>query len=349
MSTLSMPSPFPGAAVTARNRIEIVTLPGFDLGPYDALCRIEACSICAATDSHLVDGSFPWTPAPPFVLGHESAGTVMALGEKVRNFREGDRVVRPMWAPDEKRLGGYASAWGGFASWGIVRDIRAKAEDEGVKAKGPWMNALPLPPMSACDATLFVTWRDCLSCLNELEAGPGQRIAVWGSGGNGLAFVRFATLLGAKAVLVGNPARFRRAESLGAVACIDYRSEKAMEQVKESLGGGADAVIEAAGTASGLPQMLKSLAEGGKLFLFGLPGDLRYEVNLYGGPSRYSIMKKSSDEWQSHAQAVGFFQSGQIQADDFCDGELPLDRIREGFEAVAGRQAVKLTVLLPHS
>ena len=73
---------------------------------------------------------------------------------------------------------------------------------------------------------MFVTWRDCLSCLNELEVGPGHRIAVWGSGGNGLAFVRFAALLGAKVVLVGNPTRFRRAEALGAIACIDYRNEE---------------------------------------------------------------------------------------------------------------------------
>jgi len=108
----AMPERFPAAVVRDWGKLEIADIPAFPTGPYDAVCRIEACSICAATDSHLVEGSFPraWCSKLPFVLGHESAGHVIAVGEKVRNFRVGQLVVRPMWLPDGLHHAGIGSA-----------------------------------------------------------------------------------------------------------------------------------------------------------------------------------------------------------------------------------------------
>ncbi len=332
-----MPQRFPAAVVSDWGKLEISDIPAFPLGPYDAVCRIEACSICAGTDTHLIAGTFPraWCAKPPFVLGHESAGRVVAVGPEVRNFKPGQLVVRPGWVPEGFAYQGIGSSWGGFSTWGIVRDTPDRW----------WRNSLPVPDMPARDATLFVTWRDTLSCLMQLGAKPGQRIAVFGTGGNGLSFTRFARLIGADVVIVGNPARFDRATRLGAMACADYRGEKVAQVVKDAFGGvGADIVIEAAGSASRLPQMLECLAEGGKLFLFGIPGDLQYPANLFHGPSHYSVVKKTADEWQSHEQVLTYYRNGQIKPDDFCDGELPLDRITDGFTAIRRKEAIKLTI-----
>jgi len=342
-----MPEKFPAAVVSDWGKLEIRDIPSFPLGPYDAVCRIGACSICAATDTHLVDGAFPreWTPKLPFVLGHESAGRVVSVGPKVRKFKVGQLVVRPMWAPDGHSYQGLGSSWGGFSTWGIVRDIWAQAEDTGQPIDKTWQNSLPLPDMPACDATLFVTWRDTLACLMQLGVQPGQRIAVFGTGGNGLAFTRFARLTGAQVVSVGNPMRFERAMRLDANACVDYRDRAMTQAVKDAFdGASADIVIEAVGNAGHLPQMLGCLAEGGRLFLFGIPGDLKYPVNLFHGPSQYTIVKKSVDEWQAHEQVLTYYRNGEIKPVDFCDGELPLEKINDGFTAIRRKDAIKLTI-----
>ena len=346
--TTTMPPKFPAAVVRDWGKLEITDIPAFPLGPYDAVCRIEACSVCAATDSHLVEGAFPraWTSKLPFVLGHESAGHLVAVGPKVRNLKVGQLVVRPMWMPDGGTHGGFGSSWGGFSTWGIARDTWAEAEDTGNPTSYWWRNSLPLPEMPVRDATLFVTWRDTMSCLLQLGVKAGQRIAVFGTGGNGLSFTRFAHLNGAQVVVVGNPSRFALATRLGAKACVDYRGgDKVAPAVKDAFGGaGADLIIEAVGTAGHVPQMLASLAEGGQLFLFGVPGDLQFPGNLYQGPGRYTIVKKSADEWQSHGQVLTYYLSGQIKPEDFTDGEVPLAKINDGFAAIKRKEAIKITV-----
>lgn len=348
----TMPDTFPAAIVRDWGRLEVGRVPSFPLGPYDAVCRIEACSICAATDTHLVDGTFPraWTSKLPFVLGHESAGRVVSVGPKVRTLKAGQLVVRPMWFPPGRVHQGIGSSWGGFASWGIVRDTWVEAEDTGGPTDTWWRNSLPLPDMPARDATLFVTWRDTMSCLMQLKVGAGQRVVVFGSGGNGLSFTRFATLRGARVVMVGSPARSDKVLRLGAVASIDYRvGDHIPALVKEAFGGaGADVVIEAVGSGQDLPRMLKCLADRGRLFLFGIPGDLQFPANLFDGPPEYSVIRKTAEEFQSHAQVLADYQSGAIRPEDFCDGELPLADIQRGFEAIRRREAIKLTVQLPH-
>ena len=69
-------------------------------GPYEALVKIEACAICNHTDMMFVNREFGGpeggghSEGVPINLGHESAGVVIALGEKCRNFKVGDRVLR---------------------------------------------------------------------------------------------------------------------------------------------------------------------------------------------------------------------------------------------------------------
>ena len=50
-------------------------------------------ALCNATDSKLIAGKFPGVDTYPLALGHENAGIVVAVGEKVRNFKVGDRAI----------------------------------------------------------------------------------------------------------------------------------------------------------------------------------------------------------------------------------------------------------------
>ena len=347
----TMPDQFPAAVVTGRGRLEIVDVPALEVGPYDSVCRIDACSICAATDSHLVDGTFvqDWMPKWPFVLGHESAGRVVAVGEKVRRFKVGQMVVRPHWMPDSEQYHGLASAWGGFAAWGIVRDTFAMHEDNGAPIDFLWRSAAPVPDMPAEDATLFITWRDVMSCVMQMGIQAGDRVVIFGSGGNAMAFARFAALAGAQVMMVGSPARQELATRLGATF-IDYHLDAEVpDAVSEALDGrGADYLIEAVGQPKDLPKMFQCLAEGGTLFLFGLPSDLQFNSNLWTGPSRYTVERKTVAEDLSHGHVLNYYLAGQLDPHDFYDQTLPLEQINEGFELIANRKAVKIAITMPH-
>ena len=98
--------------VTAPGRVELVELAVPKPGPYQALVRTDVAALCNATDGKLVAGRFPGVDTYPLVLDHESTGIVEAVGEKVRHFKVGDRVIGGLLFEfsDAK----YTSGWGRF-------------------------------------------------------------------------------------------------------------------------------------------------------------------------------------------------------------------------------------------
>lgn len=78
-------------------------------------------ALCNATDSKLVAGKFPGVDTYPLALGHENAGIVVAVGEKVRNFKMGDRVIGGLISDFGAQ--GINSGWGGFSEYVVVNDF----------------------------------------------------------------------------------------------------------------------------------------------------------------------------------------------------------------------------------
>ena len=73
--------------------VEVIDVELPQTGPYQALVRTRLASLCNGTDSKLVSGAFPSIDRYPLAPGHESAGTVEVVGDKVRNFALGDTVI----------------------------------------------------------------------------------------------------------------------------------------------------------------------------------------------------------------------------------------------------------------
>jgi L-iditol 2-dehydrogenase len=71
--------------------LELATLPVPVPEPADVLVQVAACGICGS-DVHGYDGS-TGRRIPPIVMGHEAAGTIVAVGSEVVNFKPGDRVT----------------------------------------------------------------------------------------------------------------------------------------------------------------------------------------------------------------------------------------------------------------
>ena len=79
--------------VPAPGKIEIREVETPAINAYQALVKTEMVALCNATDSKLIAGHFPGVDTYPLALGHENAGIVVAVGEKVRNFKVGDRAI----------------------------------------------------------------------------------------------------------------------------------------------------------------------------------------------------------------------------------------------------------------
>ena len=102
----------------ARNRVEVLDIPAPEPGPFEALVQMRACGICNNTDWKLIEGEF-FSGTFPILLGHESVGEVVGLGEGVRSFRVGDLVLRAGLKDHHVPLPGGRSCWGGFAEQAI--------------------------------------------------------------------------------------------------------------------------------------------------------------------------------------------------------------------------------------
>lgn len=107
-------------AVVKPDQVELVDIPIPTPGPYEARIRSEAACLCNATDRKLIEGHFPGVEDYPLILGHETVGIVEQVGEKVRNFKVGDRLVGGLLLnstdPD------FASGWGEFLNifWLVI-------------------------------------------------------------------------------------------------------------------------------------------------------------------------------------------------------------------------------------
>ncbi len=114
-------------AVVEPGKVSIIDTPTPQPGPYQALVKTEVAYLCNATDSKLVQGHFPGVEDYPLALGHESAGIIQEIGNKVRNFNKGDRAIGGLvFDLGDDKLG---SGWGGFCEYTLVNDHEAMVED----------------------------------------------------------------------------------------------------------------------------------------------------------------------------------------------------------------------------
>lgn len=193
-----------GYAVEQDGSRHIVSISIPKPGPYQALVKIEACGVCNGTDIKLVHQNFKNFTTYPALLGHEAVGSIVELGEKVKNFRIGDRVTLPF---GEDFVDGYYSGWGGYSEYGLVGDIAAIQAD-GLDQSSPYWSegyfAQKLVPqaLTPAEATMIVTFREVLGGIKNFGMTPGKKIVIFGAGPVGLIFTKLLSLSGVEEITV---------------------------------------------------------------------------------------------------------------------------------------------------
>ncbi|WP_137111193.1 NADP-dependent oxidoreductase [Rhodobacter sp. SY28-1] len=219
-----------------KGALRLADMPDPQVGENDVLVRIQATAI-NLLDSKIRDGEFKlFLPyRPPFILGHDLAGTIEKIGANVRGFKVGDEVYA---RPRDHRSGTFAEF------------IAVDQADVALKPASLTMEeaaSIPLVGLTAWQALVEVG-----------KVKPGQKVFIQaGSGGVGTIAIQLAKHLGAVVATTTSAANIELVKSLGADVVIDYKT-----QDFEQLLSGYDLVLNSqdAGT---LAKSLKILKPGG--------------------------------------------------------------------------------------
>lgn len=339
------------AAITdGKGKVWIGEVPRPVPGDYECLCQTKACATCTGTDSKHIHDKLPWAQVYPGLLGHESVGVVIEVGKKVRNFREGDIVLRPAAAFPGTQLAGYTSMWGGFAEYGLVGDAAAmRADDPAAKPNGytKFQQVIPREAgISFVDATMLITLKECASYVASSGVGFRSRVLVLGAGSVGISMIRFAKVYGAHVIAVA-----RRDEQLayakdviGANEVVNVSRQDLVKTVAELTGGqGIDRIIDTTGSADFLKTALPTLAPNGKVGAYATysRGTARAEIVApeleAGGATGEDI---------AHPYLLDAVKLGLVKLSDFYSHVLPLAELSRGFEMIERKEAFKVVATM---
>ncbi|MBB4429039.1 propanol-preferring alcohol dehydrogenase [Bradyrhizobium sp. CIR48] len=308
--------------------IEDVPVP--QPGPGEILVKVKACGVCH-TDLHAASGDWPVKPVPPFIPGHEAAGTVAALGPGVKNLKVGD-AVGVAWLHDACMSCEYCeTGWetlcehqhntgysvnGGFAEYVI--------------ASAAFAAKLPATVDFAAIAPILCAGVTTYKGLKETEARPGEWVVISGVGGLGHVAIQYAKAMGLKVAAVDIAEdKLELARETGADLAVNALADGAVDKVRAATGGGAHGVLVTAVSTAAFAQALKMVRRKGTVSLVGLPpGEFPtpiFDVVLKRITVRGSIVgtRRDLDE------AVAFAADGKVKAEVT---KVPLAQINDVFE-----------------
>ncbi len=255
------------AAVLAGPRsIEIKDVDKPTPGPGEALVRMRNVGVCGS-DLHFFRGEFPLPPG--FILGHECAGEIEALGEGVSGLQRGDRVA----------IEGFKVCLTcAFCRTGAYQHC-ASRKAFGLNAPGGLREYQALPSYTlyklpdAIDFELGALLEPLTVSVHGLrlvDVKFGDRVAVLGSGSIGLAAIAAARAMGATyvAATARHPQQKAMAAALGADAVFDATDDGVAKLAKDT--GGVDVVVETVGgEAETLGQALQVVGINGRISVLG--------------------------------------------------------------------------------
>src|SRR6202166_4340229 len=336
-------------------RVEEVPVP--DVADGEVLIKVAACGICG-TDIKKI---FQRYVEPPQILGHELAGTVVAVGPGVTKWKPGDRVMSFHHTPCgkcfycEKRLfsqckqykttgltGGFTPNGGGFGEY--------------VKAM-PWVaerGIVALPDnVSFEEATFIEPINTIVKAVQKARVAAGETVLVIGCGPIGLQLLMVAQIEGAR-IYTSDPVATRREKSLrlGAVESFNPVSGKLVEEIGARSGGrGADVVLVAVAHPAVVGEALAAARPGGRVLLFAANDPvtkIEFPASAVGIDEK-EILGSYSAAVDIQQEAATLVLHKKLPVMDIVTHRFSLDRIQEALELAARPTAESLKILITHA
>ncbi len=334
----------------------------------EVLVRTVAAGVCHS-DLHFVDGLFRLDG--PAVLGHESAGVVEEVGDRVTYVKPGDHVIACLsvfcghcdqclsghphrctnreelqrGASDQPRLSQDGKPVLQFADIGGYAEKMLLHENAVVKIT----KEIPLDraALIGCGVTTGVG-----AALNTAKVEPGSTVAVFGAGGVGLAAIQGARIAGARRIIAVDvfENKLAMAKRLGATDTVDASSTDPVKTIKAMTGGGVDYSFEAIGLKTTAEQAFYCLGPGGTATVIGMiPAGQKVELEgryFYLTERKIQGSTMGSNRFRiDMPRYIDFYLQGRLNLDDMVSRKARLDDVNEAFRAMKAGEVAR-TVLM---
>ncbi len=331
--------------------VEVREMPVPEIGDDEVLLRVGGVSVCGS-DVHQYHATQSWPVNAPVILGHEFGGTVAALGKRVKNFKEGDRVVSETAAyicgkcmmcrtgdynlcPERKGFG--YGIHGGMADYVRVPE----------RCLHPIPDTLPFERAALTEP--------CCVGYNAVavksNVKPGDVVVVLGPGPIGLLCAEMARLNGAGTLIVTgtaqDEARLEAARELGVTHTVNVQSTDLIEFVRTLGDGlGADLVVDAAGSSAALKQALEIVRPGGQITKVGWgPQPLNFSLDPLVQKA-VTLQGSFSHTFRNWEKVVAMLDARQINLDPIISRIASFTDWKDCFDGMHDGKYVK-AVLQP--
>src|SRR5712692_2510368 len=321
-------------------RLETVAVPQIAAG--ELLLRVHTCGICGTDLKKIATGSH----SAPRIFGHETSGVVARVGQGVRKFGVGERVVVFHHIPcgecyycrqktfaqcdTYKKVGctaGFEPAGGGFAEY--VRVMEWIVERGTVR----------IPDGITFEQASFVEpVNTCIKGIETLRLQAGETVLVIGQGPIGLILAILAQRAGTRVITSDlYPARLTMANSFGLKLTIDASKADAGQSVRGMTEGrGADAVILAVGGSGLIRPAMDAARPGGRVLLFAQT--VRGEATI--DPAAVCVDEKAllgsySASVELQEESVRFVMNREMDLEQLISHRFPLNESVEALNLAA--------------
>jgi S-(hydroxymethyl)mycothiol dehydrogenase len=356
------------SGVIARGKgapVELTTVLVPDPGPGEALVDVQACGVCH-TDLHYREGGI--NDEFPFLLGHEAAGTVAAVGAGVTDVAPGDFVILNWRAVcGQCRACARGEPWYCFATHNATQKMTLE-------------DGTPLSPalgIGAFAAKTLVASGQCtkvdpaaapevaglLGCgvmaglgaaLNTAAVRRGETVAVIGCGGVGDAAILGASIAGARTVIAidVDDRKLDWAKGFGATHVVNSRTADVVEAVQAATDGfGADVVIEAVGRPETYRDAFYARDLAGRVVLVGVPTpDMTIELPLIDVFGRGGALKSS---WygdclpsRDFPMLIDRYLAGRLPLEKFVSEKIGIGDVEAAFAKMQAGEVLRSVVVL---
>jgi L-iditol 2-dehydrogenase len=334
-------------------RVEERAVP--ELGHGEVLLKVAVASICG-TDVKVLHRTLQGQPAGEFIMGHEYAGTVAALGPGVSEFEIGERVAVEVHKGCD-RCENCIKGW--YTSCLNYGDLAKGHRAKGLTCDGGFaqyavnhINTLyRLPDNLTFEQGCMVTTAASPLWAIDLMGGyvAGETVLVLGPGPIGLTAVQLCKALGAERVILSGTrdSRLEIGKQHGADFTINVRRENLADRVREiTQGKGADSVLECAGGATSMQEALENVKRGGRIGVVAwYTGPVEMDMNL-AVRSNVRIYAARGEGGMNCGRSLALMSAGKIAADPIITHHFTLDQIHEAFRTYVERVDNALKVVI---
>ncbi len=354
--------------VIARSKgapVEVVSVHVPDPGPGEVLVKIQACGVCH-TDLHYREGAI--SPDFPFLLGHEAAGVVDAVGPDVDSVALGDFVIlnwravcgrcracdrgQPQICFDTHNASGKMTLEDG-AELSPALGIGAFMEKTLVAA-GQATKVSPEARPEAAGLLGCGVMAGLGAAMNTGGVGRGDSVAVIGCGGVGDAAIEGSRLAGATTIIAVDidDRKLNWAKQFGATHTVNALEEDPIERIREFTGGhGANVVVDAVGLQETYRQAFFARDLAGTVVLVGVPPlDVNLELPFIEVFGRGGALKTS---WygdclpsRDFPMLIDLYLQGRLNLDGFVSETISIEEVEEAFAKMERGEVLRSVVVM---